>query len=210
VSDPVALGLVASIAHPGGNMTGPMGGFTAPKMVEFLQAIVPGLVHLALLFNPAGPELSNALLFSSVEQAASTVGIRTLRFGVRSADEFESVFAHMQDWPAQALFVVSEPLLIIPHYGLIADLAVRSRLPSVAVLRQYAEAGGLLTYAENYLANVARAAPYVDKILRGAKPGDLPIEAPTVYEFVVNFKTAQALGMSVPPGVAAQVTDWIR
>ena len=116
----------------------------------------------------------------------------------------------MSTWPAQALLVVSEPVLINPHYALIAGLAVRSRLPAMASLRPYVEAGGLMSYGTNLLAHYVRVATYVDRIMRGAKPGDLPIERPTDYEFVVNLKTAQALGISFPSDVAAQVTDWIE
>jgi putative ABC transport system substrate-binding protein len=129
---------------------------------------------------------------------------------VRSTGEFESAFAHMRAWPAQALLIITDDALVRPHSALIAKLAVRGRLPSMAQDPGYVEAGGLMSYGTNGLANWVRAASYVDRILRGAKPGDLPIERPTVFEFVVNVKTARALGISFPPDVAAQVTEWIE
>jgi putative ABC transport system substrate-binding protein len=182
VSDPVFIGLVPSYAHPGGNITGPSGTLSAalagPKQLEILAPAVPGLAHLALLFNSANPVMEQ--LLSPREQVASTVGIQTLRFGVRSTDEFESAFAHMRAWAAQALLIISEDALVRPHNALIADLAVRSRLPSMAQDPGYVEAGGLMSYGTNGLANWVRAASYVDRILRGAKPGDLPIERPSV------------------------------
>ena len=136
VSDPVRIGLVPSYTRPGGNITGPAvttggdnGGGFGPKQVDILASAVPGLAHLAVLFNADNPV--GELAFSLREQAASTVGIQTLRFGVRSADEFESAFAQMRAWPAQALLIVSENALINPHFALIADLALRSRLPNM-------------------------------------------------------------------------------
>jgi putative ABC transport system substrate-binding protein len=210
IADPVANGLAASLAHPGGNVTGAMLSTAQdPKNVELLKDSVPGLAHLAILFNPAAAAASPQIL-PLLEQSAATVGIQTLRTEARSADDFESAFARARDWSAQALFVMSDSSLVNPHYTLVADLALRSRLPSMTVLRPYAEAGGLMTYGPNAAANYVRAASYVDRILRGAKAGDLPIERPSVYEFVVNLRTARALGISFPPDVASQVTEWIE
>jgi putative ABC transport system substrate-binding protein len=210
VADPVATGLAASLAHPGGNVTGAMlSTGQDPKNVELLKDCVPGLARLAILFNPAAAAASPQIV-PTLEQSAETVGIQTLRTEAPSADDFESAFARARAWSAQALFVLSDSTVVNPHYGLVADLALRSRLPSMTVLRPYAEAGGLMTYGPNAAANYVRAASYVDRILRGAQPGDLPIERPAVYELVVNLKTAQALGISFPPDVARQVTDWIE
>ena len=145
-----------------------------------------------------------------MEHSAATAGIQTLRLEVRSTEELEPAFARARAWPAQALFVVSESSFTVPNYGPIADLAARSHLPSITPVRQYAELGGLMAYAPNILAQYPRAASFVDRILRGAKAGDLPVERPSVFDFVVNLKTARALGISFPPDVAAQVTEWIE
>jgi putative ABC transport system substrate-binding protein len=209
--DPVATGLVASLAHPGGNITGLVFPPSQdPKNVELLKAVVPELARLAILFYPASPAGTAESVVSGIEQAAATAGIQTRRVEVQSADDFESAFARAGAWPAQALFVVSGPTLINPHYTLIADLAVHSRLPSITPVRGYAEAGGLMTYGPKIPALYTGAASYVDRILRGAKPSDLPVEQPTVYDFVVNLKTARTLGILFPPDVAAQVTEWIE
>ena len=176
IADPFAIGLVSNLAHPGGNITGTsLTGLPAKKTLELLGSVIPGLSRLAILSNPASARTPPALL--GLEQAATTLGMQTMRVAVRSADEFEPAFAQMQAWRAGALFVMSESSLISPHYGLIADLALHS---------------------------------FVDRILRGASPGDLPIQQASVFEFVINLKTARALGISFPPDVAAQVTDWIE
>src|SRR5215471_4479981 len=210
VADPVATGVAASLAHPGGNVTGAMLSTAQdPKNVELLKDSVPCLARLAILFNPVAAAASPQIL-PTLEQAADAVGIQTSRFEAPSVADFDLAFARVRDWSAQALFVLSDSSLINPHYGLVADLALRSHLPSMTVLRPYAEAGGLMTYGPNAATNYVRAASYVDRILRGAKPGDLPIERPSVFEFVVNARTARALGVSFPPDVAAQVTEWLE
>src|SRR5262249_37333838 len=148
VADPLGSGLVASLAHPGGNVTGAMvSTLQDPKGVDLLKDSVPGLAHLAILFNPAaGAAPLNVPL---VEQSAAAVGIQALRAEARSADDFESAFAQARAWSVQVLFVLSESSLIQPNYGLIADVALRSLLPSMSVNRGYAEAGGLTTYGPN-------------------------------------------------------------
>jgi putative ABC transport system substrate-binding protein len=205
----MAIGLATSLGHPAGNITGTMlGTLHTSKALELLQSVDAGLAHFAILFNSASanPQATIDIL----EQTATTAGILTRRVAVRSADEFESAFAQMRAWPAQAMYAAGDASLINPHYSLIADLAMRSRLPSMTGLRSYPEAGGLMSYAPNSPAILARAASHVDRILRGANPGGLPIERPTVFEFVVNLNTAQALGIAFPPDVAAQVTEWIQ
>jgi putative tryptophan/tyrosine transport system substrate-binding protein len=129
---------------------------------------------------------------------------------VHSSADFEGVFGEAEARRVQALYIVSDSGVINANYGRIADLALHKRLPSIGAFRPYVEAGGLMSYGPSLTALYARAGYYVDRILRGAPPGDLPIEQPSVFEFPVNVKTAQALGIAFPPDVAAQVTEWLQ
>jgi putative ABC transport system substrate-binding protein len=196
--DPVGAGLVASLARPGGNITGLS--FMMPdvsgKRLEILKEAVPKLSHVAVLRDPDSPE--STLAFKETQTAAQALGVQLQSLEVRSPDEFDQAFAAMTREHADALVVISHPLFF-GHRSQLAELTVRHRLPAMFHLREYAEAGGLMAYGANAKDLYRRAATYVDKILKGAKPADLPVEQPMKFEFVINLKTAQTLGLTLPP-----------
>ena len=196
--DPVAAGLVGSLTRPGGNVTGltVMGSDTTAKRLELLREAVPGVTRVAALWNPGNasslPELKET------ESAAKTLGIQLQSVEVRDARTLEQAFAAMIKGRARALIVLSDSLLFGQRMR-IADLAVQNRLPAIAWTPEFAESGRLLmVYGPNVAEMHRRAAAYVDKILKGAKPADLPVEQPTKFEFVINLKTAKALGLTIP------------
>jgi putative ABC transport system substrate-binding protein len=195
--DPVGLGLVKSLARPGGNITGlsNMAVDLGPKLFELLLTIVPKPSRVAVLVNPANP--GHSALLESVQAAAQKAGIKVLPVKAQASQEIESAFSMMVRENAGAVIVALDGLFN-QHTRHIADLAAKHRLPSMAGWPQYAEAGGLMCYGQNLVENFRRAASYVDKILKGAKPGDLPVEQPTKIELVINLKTAKALGLTVP------------
>ena len=195
--DPVGSGFVASLARPGGNITGlsNLFGDISPKQLELLFSMVPKLSRLAALVNPDNP--SNATVLKNLLSAAQKVKVKVLPVEVRTAQETENAFPVMTQGKAEAVFVAADALLI-QQTGKIAELAVKHRLPSVASFRDYAEAGGLMSYGPNLAEQFRRAASYVDKIFKGAKPADLPVEQSATFEFLVNRKTAKALGLTIP------------
>jgi putative ABC transport system substrate-binding protein len=208
-NDPVALGLVASLRHPGGNVTGTT--FTAGseifgKQLQILKEVVPSATRIALLSNAADP---NAIQIKEVEVAARSMGLRLLRHEVRSPDEFESVFDAIARERADALLVGGSSTLL-PNRLRLAELALKARLPTMFNFREMVEAGGLMAYGINMRAFTAHSAAYVDKILRGAKPADLPIEQPAQFELVINAKTAQSLSLIVPPSLLTRAEVLIR
>ncbi|MBI2153280.1 MAG: ABC transporter substrate-binding protein, partial [Candidatus Rokubacteria bacterium] len=170
----------------------------AAKQLELLKAAVPKLSRVAVLQNPGLPP--HALILREVEAAARTLGVTLLVLGVRVPDEFESAFAAMTRDRAGALLVLPDPMSLI-HRTRVAELAAKHRLPVMYGLVDHAAAGGLMAYAVDARHNWRRAATYVDKILKGARPADLPVEQPTRMEFVVNLKTAKALGLTIPQSV---------
>ena len=213
--EPVAVGIVDSLARPGGNITG-MAGFTTglvtPKVVELLHAALPGLTRLAVLQNPQVPSPQSTIV-SLIQESANSLGIQTQLVDVRSANDLESAFVQTAAWQAQAMYVINDGGTVIgASYARVADLAVRYRLPTITAGagRSFPQAGGLMSYGSDVRRRFERAAHFVDRILRGASPADLPIEQPNAYEFVVNARTAQSLGLTLPDDVAAQVTDWIQ
>jgi putative ABC transport system substrate-binding protein len=206
--DPVGAGLVTSLARPGGNITGatlPTGpGFIA-KQLEILNEIVSKLSRVAILRQPghSGAETD------ALESAALKLGLTILFADVRTPNDIDGAFATMIRSRAGALLVLGGGTTWVSRQK-IADLAVQNRLPGVHLLREYAEAGLLVTYGPDMFALFRRAATYVDKIFKGAKPGDLPVEQPTKFEFVINLKTAKALGLTIPQSLllrADQVID---
>ena len=196
--DPLAMGLVPSLARPGGNITGLtlMTPDLTEKRLELLKAILPAQTRVAVLWNPGNPVSEPEL--RKAEAAARSFGLQLQPLGVRDPGEFASAFSSMKTERAGAVFVLPDAMFFGQRKDIV-DLAASNRLPLVAHLREFADAGGLMTYGPNVVDLHRRAAYFVDKILKGAKPGDLPIEQPTKFELVINLKTAKALGLTIPP-----------
>ena len=197
VSDPVGQGLVASLARPGGNVTGLATLFPelAAKRLELLKEALPGVSRVAVLWNAANP--GNVIIWEGVKVAARTLGVTLQSREVRGPDDFKGAFATMTRERPDALMTLDDPLFF-RYRTSIVDFAAKKRLPAMYPFREYVEAGGLIAYSVNLSELFRRAAEYVDKILKGAKPGDLPIEQPTRFELVINAKTAKALGLTIP------------
>jgi ABC-type uncharacterized transport system substrate-binding protein len=207
--DPVGTGLVASLARPGGNVTGlavDAGGEILGKRFELLKETLPNLSRLGIMWNP-DVEVNRSRQ-AAMRETARTLGLTTIPVEVRGVDTLEQAFATMTKERAQA-FVVQGDSVLHEYRGRIAEMAVRNRLPSAAVARQLAEAGFLLSYGADLLDLNRRAAGFVDKIFKGAKPADLPVEQPTRFELVINLKTAKALGLDVPPTLLARTDEVI-
>jgi putative tryptophan/tyrosine transport system substrate-binding protein len=209
VNDPVGSGLVPNLARPGGNVTGLS--LMAPDLVgkqfEVLKEVVPTVSRVALLWNPANP--ASAPQVREAEAAARAVGVQLQLLEARSPQEIESAFAAMTREQAEALVVLTDSIFT-NQVRQIAELAAQRRLPALYGLREHAEAGGLIVYSANPLDLERRAAIYVDKILKGAKPGDLPVEQPTTFQLVINLQTAEALGLTIPPTLLFQADEVIK
>jgi putative ABC transport system substrate-binding protein len=198
LADPVGLGLIPSLARPGGNITGvsySVGADIFGKDLELLREALPKVRRVAVLSNPDGP--SQPLILDNIKTAARSLELQLLPVGARGSGDFDGAFATMARERVGALFVVTDPTYI-PHRARLVDLATRNRLPSMFTQRADVEAGGLMSYGPSFAAMYRRAAYYVDKILKGAKPADLPVEQPTKFELVINLKTAKALGLTIP------------
>ena len=208
VGDPVAVGLVASLSRPGGNVTGTssLSIDIVGKQIELLKAVVPGLSHAALLWNPDNATYQ-ALQLQEAERAARTAGLELQLVGARSAAEIPKAFDSIRSG-TQALAVLGDAVLV-QHAATIAELALKKRLATVGLNRGWASAGILLTYGPSFFDLHKRAATYVDKILKGAKPADLPVEQPTIFEFLINLKTAKALGLTMAPSLLARADEII-
>jgi putative ABC transport system substrate-binding protein len=209
VADPVAAAFVASLPRPGGNITGLslMHSDLVGKQLELLKEVVPKVSRVALLGNPANPNYAS--LVRHGQDAARALDIRLQPLEARNSSEIDSAFAAITTERAGAVIVLADGVLV-NNRTRIADHAVRRRLPTVFGLSEFAEAGGLLTYGPS-LANAFRqAATYVDKILKGAKPADLPIGQPTTFELVINLKTAKALGLTIPPSLLLRADQVIE
>ena len=209
VGDPVGTGLVASFARPGGNSTGLTS--LAPelegKRLELLREVLPKLSHIAVLWNP-----DNAYMITTekeVQAAAKVLGIKVLSLGVRTPHEINTAFASMLKEQPGALNVLADRLFLHER-ARIMDFAAQHRLPGVHAYRELVLAGGLMSYGPSYAHRHRQAASYVDKILKGAKPADLPVQAPTKFELVINLKTAKALGLEVPPMLLARADEVIE
>jgi putative ABC transport system substrate-binding protein len=203
VGDPVGAGLVASLARPGANVTGNSAMTTEVigKSLGLFKQTVPKVSPMAVLWNPDNVVYQGQIL-RETEVAARTLGVQLQMFGARSPDEFDRTFAAIADARAASLLVLPDPVFSA-YTTRIADLANKSRLPAMYGLREDAAAGGLLAYGPKYADLYRRAASYVDKILKGAKPADLPVEQPTKFEFIINLKTARTLGLTIPAGILA-------
>jgi len=207
--DPVGSGLVASLAKPGGNVTG-LSTFTrdlAAKRLQLLKEVVPVISRVAVLWNAANPYA--VLNMRETEAAARTLGLQVQSVEVRGPDDIETGFSTAIRWRAGAFIVVDYPVTYL-HRTRIADLAARNQLPAMYGFRQYAEAGGLMAFGTSLADLSRRAATYVDKILKGAKPADLPVEQPTQFELVINAKTAKALKLTIPPSVLLRADQVIE
>ena len=212
MADPVGDELVASLARPGGNITGTtLLVALVAKRLQYLAEIVPNLSRVAALWHPPPgySERTRANILKEAKDAALALGLRLQLVQVLCPDDFESAFSAMTGERADALIVLPSPMLFIER-NRIVDLEQKSRLPAVHTAREYAEAGGLMSYGPNYTELTRRAAWYVDKILKGAKPADLPVEQPTKFELVINLRAASALGVSVPPLLQARATELIE
>jgi putative tryptophan/tyrosine transport system substrate-binding protein len=208
-SDPVGLGLVASLARPGGNLTGLslMGSELEGKRLELLKEAVPTASRVGVLFNPAS--IGAVHQWRETERAARSLGVQLYALEGRQADELEHAFATATSAGAGALIVLrSFPLET--HRTRILQLAAQSRLPVISDLRSFVDDGGLMSYGPSLPDLFRRAATYVDKILKGAKPGDLPVEQPTKFELIINLKTAKAMGLTIPPTLLFQADEVIR
>ena len=196
--DAVKSGLVASLARPGGNVTGMtfLSSDLAGKRLELLKEAVPALSRLAVLWNPENPGGQADL--QATQAAANTLRVMVQSFEVRQVGDFEQSFKLMADARVQGVIALTDPVTANRAGKVIADLALKSRLPLVCDLREFTEAGALLSYGPSLLSMAQRSVLYVDKILKGARPGDLPVEQPTQFELVVNLKTAKTLGLVMP------------
>jgi putative ABC transport system substrate-binding protein len=207
--DPVGSGLIASLARPGGNVTGTslMAPDLSGKRLELAKELVPEVSRVAVLWNAANPY--SALVFKETVGAARTLGIELQSLEVRAPADFDGALAATTGQQAGALITVEDPLTA-GQARKIAKFAVDNRLPTISGLRLFADAGGLISYGANLEDLLRRSVVFVDKILKGAKPSDLPVEQPTKFELVVNLKTAKALGLTIPPSLLALADDVIE
>jgi putative ABC transport system substrate-binding protein len=207
VIDPVGGGWVASLARPGGNATG----FTSyefsmsGKLLELLKELAPGIKRVAVIRDPSVPAGSGG--FAAIQTVAPAFGVELTAIGVQDAAEIERGITAFAAGANGGLIVAGPPTSVLPHRNLIVALASRERLPAVATNPIF---GGVLTYGPNFADQYRRAAAYIDRILKGEKPADLPVQAPTKYELVINLKTAKAIGLDVPPTLLARADDVIE
>ena len=208
-SDPIGSGFVASLARPGGNITGlsSLAPEISGKQLELLKEIVPRLSRVAALGNSTEP--GNAQALREAERAAAAIGAELQYLDVRGPEDIEIAFSAIKKDRANALIVLRNPVTST-HRKQIIDLAAKNRLPAMYVSPEWVDAGGLMSYAPNADDNFRRAAIYVDKILKGTKPADLPVEQPTKFELVINLKTAKQIGLTIPPNVLARADKVIR
>jgi putative ABC transport system substrate-binding protein len=207
--DPLGTGLVASLARPGGNVTGMslMAPELGGKRLELLKELLPRLARVAVLWNAANPY--SALVFKQVQAAGGTLGIEVQSLELRDPDDFDGAFETVQRQHPDALITVEDPLTF-NHRKRIADFAAGQQLPSLSGLSEFAAAGGLISYGANQVDLFRRVAGYVDKILKGAKPADLPVQQPSKFELVINLKTAKAVGITIPPSLLARADEVIE
>jgi putative ABC transport system substrate-binding protein len=209
--DPVGSGLVTSLARPGGNITGPssLTPALAGKCLELLKQTVPGVSRVAVLWQPGGMgERSEKDMLQGAEVAAQALGVRLHFAEAKGPADFDRVFSEMTGARASALTVLPSVVFSAERRRLV-ELAAKNRLPAVYPWREAVDAGGLMSYGPNNADLFRRAATYVDKILKGAKPADLPVEQPTKFELVVNLKAAKALGLTIPPSVLVRADEII-
>ena len=212
VGDPVTSGLVTSLARPGGNVTGlsALSPELTSKWLELLKQAVPAVSSVAFLWQPGAlGERTEKDIVKEADIAARALGVRLQVVEARGPADFDRAFSDMTSARAGALMVPSTPMFSSARRRLL-DLAAKNRLPTLFTFREYVDAGGLMSYGPNLADLFRRAATYVDKILKGAKPGDLPVEQPTKFELVINLKTAKDLGLTIPPSVLARADEVIQ
>jgi putative ABC transport system substrate-binding protein len=210
-SDPVRAGLVESLARPGGNVTGltALGRELGGKRLELLKEAVPKLSRVAVLYDPANPPSLHEVK-ELLPADARALKLTIQPWEIRAVDDFEKVFAALNKQRPDGLYVVTAGPVMRPNEKRIAGFALKSRLPSVYDSRGYVEAGGLMSYGADLADSYRRVAIYVDKILKGAKPADLPVEQPTKFELVINLKAAKQIGLTIPPNVLARADRVIK
>jgi putative ABC transport system substrate-binding protein len=208
--DPVRRGLAASLAHPGGNVTGlvDIAEVLTGKRLELLKQILPRAMRIGVLWHPESPAATRQA--RGVQAAARVLGLEVQTFEVWQADEIETALNAVANWRADGLYVPHFGGLFVRHQARILDLIRKLRIPAMYTDIAWVDAGGLIGYAPDTVDQARRAATYVDKILKGAKPGELPIERPTKFEMAVNLKTAKALGLNMPPEIMVQATRVIQ
>ena len=208
VSDPVRSGLVASLARPGGNITGlsGVGPELGGKRLELLKEVIPKLSRVAFFGNSTAPAQAQ---LREIERAAGELGVKVQYLDVPSPKEIEPALLAASKGRAQAVVITRNPVTAI-HFARIAELAVKNRLPTMYADREFVEAGGLMSYGPDYNFMYRRAAVYVDKILKGTKPADLPVEQPMKFEFVINLKTAKQIGLTIPPNVLVRADKVLK
>jgi len=208
VGDPITIGLVASLARPGGNATGlsMQQTDTASKRLELLREVVPSVRHLAIMANTRNP--SAALEMREARKAASVISLEVITLEIRKAEDIAPAFEALKG-RTEALYVCTDPIAYANQVR-INILALGARLPTMHGVHEYVQTGGLMSYGPNFPDLFRRAAEYADKILRGVKPGDIPVEQPTKFDFVINVTTAKALGITVPPTILARADEVIE
>jgi putative ABC transport system substrate-binding protein len=209
LADPVGAGLVASLGRPGGNVTGltTQDADLSGKRLGSLKEVVPNVSRIALLIDETNP--GTVLIARGTQVAAQSVGVELQSLGVHGLDELDRAFSAMKEARAGALIVESSSMLFTVRTRL-ADLALKNRLPTMFAQREYVDAGGLMAYAADFPDLFRRTATFVDKILKGANPADLPVEQPVKFDFVINLKTAKALGLDVSPTLLARADEVIE
>jgi putative ABC transport system substrate-binding protein len=209
--DPVALGYVASLARPGGNVTGFTGQVEElnTKQLELLREFAPGLTKVAILYNAGSPSVTRERL-DRISEAGATLGLSVRQARVAQPADLDTVFEALKGENIQGVIVLPEPSLMDQSRTRIAQMANRHHLASAFTFRMYVEAGGLVSYAQDLPDMHRRSATFVDKILKGIKPADLPVEQPTKFELVINLKTAKALGLTVPPSILIRADEVIE
>jgi putative ABC transport system substrate-binding protein len=208
-TDPVGNGFVASLARPGGNITGlsTLAPEISGKQLELLKQIIPRLSRVAILGNST--ETGTLQMLKETEGAAAAFGVQLHYLDVRFPTDIETAFRAASNARADAVLVLPNPI-ITPQRTQLAELAIKSRLPAISFRREHVEDGGLMTYGVSYTDLDRRAAIYVDKILKGAKPADLPVEQPTKFELIINLKAAAQIGLTIPPNVLARADKVIK
>jgi putative ABC transport system substrate-binding protein len=209
VGDPVASGLVPSLTRPGGNITGltSIAEEIEGKRLQLLREVVPNVAHVVALGNVGNASQKKA--FEALQAAATALRIKLLSLDVRTGDQLDGAFAVMVRERPEALLVFADRVFLHNRVR-IMDFATKHRLPGVHAYRELIEVGGLMSYGPSYAGMHRRAAYYVDRILKGAKPGELPVERPTTFQMVINLKAAKALGLTIPPAVLARADEVIE